>query len=220
MQTMPMPAPAPPAAQTCIVFTRDTQYSDPCSTPLSHIEEIVETHVLEVREVSDAEEKEETDTPHDIFEVFAAEKRRCDSRPSKVPELTAPQEERYQAADMGSARTQFKYQSNAKDQLLVSELEDYLMQGKLSLTTPAHVFTASPIIHKNVVEKLRLQWVENGEWEVTQGTNNNKVQTQLHVLAPECPPVFCLPLQELNVTVNDDIKVSTILDTGPQIIII
>ena len=177
--------------------------------------------MLEVREVSSTDkEEEEVAAPHDIFKVFMAEKKRHNSRPSKVPKLMTPYEHRYQATNTSSTHMQFKYQLNAKDYHLVSELEDYLMQGKLSLTTPAHVFTTSPIIQKNVVEKLRLQWVENGEWEVTQGTNNNKVQTQLHVLAPECPPVFCLPLQELNVTVNDDIKVSTILDTGPQIIII
>ena len=112
--------------------------------------------MLEVREVSDAEEEEETATPHNIFEVFATEKKRCNSRPSKVPELTTPQEDRYQAADVGSACTQFKYQLNVEDRLLVSELEDYLMQGKLSLTTPAYIFAASPIIHKDVVKKLRL----------------------------------------------------------------
>src|SRR6267142_1151811 len=196
------------------------RYSDPCSPPSSCIEEIVEMHVLEVREVSDVEEEEETNTPYDIFEVFAAEKRRCDSRLSKVPELTTPQEDRYQAADMGSAHTQFKYQSNAEDQLLVSELEDYLMQGKLSLTTPAHVFAARPIICKDIVEKLRLQRVENSKQEVIRNSNNNKAQTQLHALAPERPPTFCLPLQELDITVNNDIKVTTILDTGSQIVVI
>jgi len=122
--------------------------------------------VLEIREVNDAdEEEEEVTTPHDIFEVFAAEKKKHDSRLSKVPKLTTPYN-RYQAANTGSACTQFKYQSNAKDHHLVSKLEDYLMQGKLSLTTLAHIFAASPIIHKDIVEKLRLQQVENDKPEV------------------------------------------------------
>jgi len=220
VQTMPTPTPTPPAAQTHVVFAQDTQYPDPHSLPPSRIEEIVKTHVLKVREVSDAEEGEETATPHDIFEVFAAEKKRCDSRLSKVPELTAPHKDRYQAANVGSAHTQFKYQLNAKDQLLVSKLEDYLMQGKLSLTTPAHIFAASPIIRKDIVEKLRLRRVENSEQEVIQNSNDNKAQTQLHALTPEHPPAFCLPLQELNVTVNNDIKVTVILDTSSQIMVI
>jgi len=114
--------------------------------------------VLEIREVNNADEEEEKVTmPHDIFKVFTAEKKKCDSRPSKVPKLTTPYKHRYQAADTSSTCAQFKYQSNTKDHHLVSKLEDYLMQGKLSLTTPAHIFAASPIICKDIVEKLRLQ---------------------------------------------------------------
>jgi hypothetical protein len=51
---------------------------------------------------------------------------------------------------------QYQYHSNAEDAQLVSKLEEYLMQGRLSLTTPAHIFAASPIIHKNIVEKLKV----------------------------------------------------------------
>jgi len=113
--------------------------------------------MLEIREVNDVDEEEEEATmPHDIFEVFAAEKKKCDSRLSKVPKLTTPHGHRYQTANTSSSCVEFKYQSNAKDHHLVSKLEDYLMQGKLSLTTLAHIFAASPIIWKDVVEKLRL----------------------------------------------------------------
>jgi len=113
--------------------------------------------MLEVREINNAhKEEEEATTTHNIFKVFAAEKKKCDNRLSKVPELTTPHGPRYQTPDTSSSCTQFKYQSNAKDCHLVSELEDYLMQGKLSLTTPAHIFAASPIIRKDVVEKPRL----------------------------------------------------------------
>ena len=40
------------------------------------------------------------------------------------------------------------------------------MQGKLTLTTPAHIFAASPIIRKNITKKLKLQRVETHEYEV------------------------------------------------------
>ena len=62
--------------------------------------------------------------------------------------------------------------------------------------------------------------MENSKQEVIQNSNNNKAQTQLHVLTLEQPPAFCLCLQELDVTVNNDIKVTTILDTGSQIVVI
>ena len=66
---------------------------------------------------------------------------------------------------------QYWYQSNAEDQQLVSKLEDYLMQGKLSLTTPAHVFAASPTIRKDVVNKLKVQRIETNEYEVVPGAD-------------------------------------------------
>jgi hypothetical protein len=50
---------------------------------------------------------------------------------------------------------QYRYQANAKDQHLTAELEEYLMQGKLSLMTPAHIFAASTAICKLIAEKLR-----------------------------------------------------------------
>jgi len=66
---------------------------------------------------------------------------------------------------------QYWYQSNAEDQQLVSELEDYFMQGKLSLTTLAHVFAASPTIRKDVVNKLKVQRIETNEYEVVPGAD-------------------------------------------------
>jgi hypothetical protein len=192
---------------------------------------VVESHVLQVREVLDAAEEEE-EVPHDIFEVFAAERRKRDNRPSKTPELASLQDTKLSTSDVSTTRPspQFRYQSNAEGHHLVSELEDYLMQGKLSLTTPAHVFAASPIIRKDVVDKLRLRRVESGEHEVTRNAPNlsdvsgsaadDKAQTHLHMLAPTRPLAFCLPLQELDVLVNNDIKVTAILNTGSQIIVI
>jgi len=67
---------------------------------------------------------------------------------------------------------QYWYQSNAEDQQLVSELEDYLMQGKLALTTLAHVFAASPAIRKDVVDKLKVRRVETNEYKVVPGADS------------------------------------------------
>jgi len=45
------------------------------------------------------------------------------------------------------------------------------MQGKLALMMPAHIFAASPIIRKNITEKLKLQCVETHEYEVAPGAD-------------------------------------------------
>ncbi len=47
---------------------------------------------------------------------------------------------------------QYRYQSNAKDQRLTTELYQWLLDGKLSLVTPAHILAASPAIRKELVE--------------------------------------------------------------------
>jgi len=72
--------------------------------------------------------------------------------------------------------------------------------------------------------------VENAKQEVTFepahpsenpcSTNRDRAMMQLHVLTPEHNPAFCLPLQEFDVTINNDIKVMAIFDTGSQIIVI
>jgi len=66
---------------------------------------------------------------------------------------------------------QYRYTSNAEDQRLITELEDYLMQGKLSLTTPTYVFAASPTIRKDVVDKLKVWHVEANEYKAVSVVN-------------------------------------------------
>jgi len=39
------------------------------------------------------------------------------------------------------------------------------MKGKLSLTTPAHILAASPMIWKELVEKLKIQCIETNTYE-------------------------------------------------------
>ena len=121
--------PTPATAQTCTVFTRDPlPHLDPCNTSSSRIEEVMESHILQVKE-SVAPDEDKEDFPHDIFEVFAAEKKKWDNKASKVPELSAPPATQAQATSSGNSRSssQYCYQSNTEDHRLVSELKDLLM---------------------------------------------------------------------------------------------
>ena len=65
---------------------------------------------------------------------------------------------------------QYRYHLNAKDQQLVSKLYSWLMEGKLSLATPAHILTTSPMIHKELVEKLKVRQVETNLYKWLQDT--------------------------------------------------
>jgi len=106
------------------------------------------------------------------------------------------------------------------------------MQGKLALTTPAHVFAASPAICKDVVNKLKVQCVETNEYKVVPRADLqwpmllaycDTVQDDFSddlLLANDCLPAFCLPLQELDVLVSNSLNVPAIYDTGSQIIVI
>ena len=48
---------------------------------------------------------------------------------------------------------QYRFQSSTEDQQLVSELQTWLMEGKLAQTTPAHVLAASPTIQRELIGK-------------------------------------------------------------------
>ena len=227
-------APAPTTAQTRVVFAREPPpHLDSRSTPTSRIEEVVETHILQVKGV--ATDNEEQEFSHDILEVFAAEKKKRDDKKGKAPELSAPPKEnqaRPAAPSNPRPNAQFRYHSNAEDQRLVTELEDYLMQGKLSLTTPAHVFAASPAIRKDVVDKLKVRRVEANEYEAVSTMNPSSPDVRIARATtvrdddtpdypPSLPPTdLCLPLQELDVLIGGSIKTPAIFDTGSQIVVI
>ena len=182
---------------------------------------------MQVREAACPNEEEFS---HDIFEVFATEKKRGDK--AKAPELSAPPlatSAPVSAANLSHSNTQYRYHCDAEDQRLVSELEEYLLQGKLSLTTPAHILAASLPIHKSIADKLKVRCVETNEYKVIHALDSQLHSRRITVHddpsddpPPACvqPPAFCLPLQELNVLVNGSIRVPTILNTGSQIIVI
>jgi hypothetical protein len=135
----PALAPAPAPAQPRIIFTQESPpHTDTHSAMTSRIEEIVKSHILDVSQVINIA-KEELEFLHDIYEVFTTEKKKHKSKASKASELvTPPQHIKPHNHDSGSSQSgpQFRYQPTAEDECLMSELQDYLMQGQLSLTTP------------------------------------------------------------------------------------
>jgi hypothetical protein len=123
-----------------------------------------------------------------IFEVFAAQKRKQESKAAKLHELVEPA---MQTMPMPPPTTQAKlpelveltvqtmpmplltaqakppttqnkpglqyhYQATTEDQCLISELQAWLLDGKLIQTTPAHILAASPIICKELIEQLHV----------------------------------------------------------------
>jgi hypothetical protein len=195
----------------------------------SQIKEVIESHILQVREATNPNEEQEPEFSHNIFEVFTTEKK-CGDK-AKAPKLSAPPLATLptSASNPSHPNAQYRYHCNAEDQWLISELEEYLMQGKLSLTMPTHVLTASHAIRRNLANKLKVRHIETNEYEVVHASDLRPPPRHVTMyddfsdnLPPASiqPPAFCLPLQELDVLVNESIKVPTILNTGLQIIII
>ena len=85
-------APIPPTAQARTIFTRDPPpHFDSRNTSTSRIEEVMESHILQVKGTISSEEDEvQEEFSHNIFEVFATEKKKREGKPSKAPELSAP----------------------------------------------------------------------------------------------------------------------------------
>ena len=104
------------------------------------------------------------------------------------------------------------------------------MQGKLSLTTLAHILAASLSIHKSIVEKLKVRHVETNEYKVVPAVGLPSLppqRTMVHndsstYLLPfdACSSAFYLPLQEIDILLNNSLRIPTILNTGLQITVI
>src|SRR5258708_805927 len=83
-----------------------------------------------------------------------------------VPQATiaAPIPAKSTSSAMAQATPQYRYQSVAEDQHLISELWSWLMKGKLGQTTPAHILAASPTICKDLLDKLHVHQVETSSF--------------------------------------------------------
>src|SRR6266581_2674227 len=82
--------PASTLSQAHAGFARETPpHFDSRNTPTSCIEEVIESHILQVKE-ADTPQEEEEEFSHDIFEVFAAKKKKRGDKATKVPKLATP----------------------------------------------------------------------------------------------------------------------------------
>jgi hypothetical protein len=102
-----------------------------------------------------------------------------------------------------------------EDQCLISELQDWLMGGKLIQTTLAHVLATSPAIHKELVEKLQVHRVEVNVFESYPELDSHPSEmTILH------EPDYSLLLLEIDMAFNGSITEPTVLDPSSQIVVI
>jgi len=108
----------------------------------------------------------------------------------------------------------------AEDQQLVSELESWLMEGKLTQTTPAHILTTSPSIWKDLVEKLRVHRIEASSYEETVETFTNNAANWTNQVLHLQEPAYSLPLHEIEVEISNKVVETGVIDPGSQIIII
>ena len=114
---------------------------------------------------------------------------------------------------------QYRYQATVEDQQLTTELSSWLLCGKLSLTTPAHILAASPAIRKELCEKLRPRRVETSWVGEVPGL---ALEGPLSVMeaATRRVAAYSLPLREIDVLINQSTFEAGVLDQGSQIVLI
>jgi hypothetical protein len=112
---------------------------------------------------------------------------------------------------------QYRYQATIEDQQLTTELTTWLMNGKLALTTPAHILAASPTIRKELSEKLRPRRVETNSIEEV---STLAIPFSVMEVATQRVPEYSLPLREVDVMINHTILEAGVLDQGSQIVLI
>ena len=157
--------------------------------------------------------------------TFVAEKRRWE-KVTKPLEPAEPVNAPPLPADTNTAtrhNPQYHYQANIENHRLVSELHTWLMEGKLSQTTPAHILAASPGIRKELVEKLKVRCVETNAYkELREELENEDAPLPFSVfqLSTWREPAFSLPLQEIDVSLGINLLEPGVLDPGSQIVVI
>ena len=160
---------------------------------------------------------------YDMYEVFAAKKK--DSRPSKTPAQSQanppppPSTTVPPVPPTPTGRTpQYRYQASAEDQALTKELLEYILKGTLDKVTPAHILAASPLVRKELVERLRPRRVETASFEEAMEEDADPVSVL--GLAAKREAEFSLPLQEVDILVNHHSTEAGVLDQGSQIVVI
>jgi hypothetical protein len=88
----PIPPSIPPPAPTQTTFICEVPLHaalsfQTCSTPATRIEEVAESHMLQVTRMTDSKSDSNSGNKSpNIYKVFMAEKKRHAGRPSKLPE--------------------------------------------------------------------------------------------------------------------------------------
>jgi hypothetical protein len=225
--------PPPPSIQptATITFQREV----PPHATLSY--EVInrEVHMTQITSPPDPEVAEEfynddlSQELYNLHEVLGNErKRRADNKTSK-PQDTQPVSSDTTPAHATSSATaqaaqstsnshrpapQFRYQSNAEDHKLTNELFSWLLEGKLSQATPAHILAASGPIRKDLADKLRTRRVEAAAFETHTSPQPHASST------PISEPEYSLPLQEIDILVGGRSMVAGVIDPGSQIVAI
>jgi hypothetical protein len=176
-----------------------------------------------VMPVADPEDDSDSSTGelYDMYEVFAAERKKRESKPSRPPVATpapAPPPTPPVAPPVGHPCTpQYHYQSSAEDQKLTNELWTWLLEGKLGQTTPAHILAASVLIRKDLIKRLRTCCVEATAFE---GCATPAAPVLVLGISAPRTAEYDLPLWEVDVLVNGTRIESGVLDNGSQIVAI
>jgi len=173
----------------------------------------------------------------DIFCIFATEKKKRTNKPCQLPEASTPkapkpppsgatpqvQHKTTLQPNSHKAPPQYQYQCNAEDQKLINKLVTWLWQGNLAHITPAHLYTASPLVCKEILERLRICHIE---------VTSYKEPTDCLPLAAEPlfsfgtvlthlpEPAYSLPLQEIDIALGNGSMEPSLLDPGSQIVVI
>jgi len=155
----------------------------------------------------------------DMFEVFATRKTDPPPPTTSIPvaSTSMPTTTTYPSAPNAHA-PQYQYQATAEDQFLTKQVMDWILEGKLDQITPAHILATSPPIRKELAERLRPRRVETNSFEQVDADSTDPVSVLS--LAAKREAEFSLPLQEIDVLMNNICTEAGILDQGSQIIVI
>ncbi len=205
------------------------QHDAPPHTALSFEAIQSEVHMAQITDTAGPEDApndssldDEDAELYNLYEVLATERsdrKKRDTRPPRAQDtasslkpamITPPAAPAQPPANATRSAPQYHYQSNAKDQKLTGELFNWLLEGKLTQVTLAHILAASAPICKDLVERLRTRRVEAGGFE--QLTTPSSV--------PHIEPEYSLPLQEIDIQVGGRNMEAGVIDPGSQIVAI
>jgi len=173
------------------------------------------------------------DELYNLHKVLVTEEKKCKYKPQKpqdpTPANTTPAPRTANATSSTSipphqppanacAALQYRYQSNAEDQKLIDQLFHLLLKGKVSQATLAQILAASPLIHKDLVERLCTRRIEAGAFERVSTPTPSPLRPVK--LTSFMEPEYTVPLQEIDVLVNGHMMEAAVIDPGSQIVAI